>query len=358
MTKTNEPRTPTEAQIDANRENAKKSTGPRSAEGKAASSRNRLLHGLRANKHILLDEDPEDFLILLDDLYGRFQPAGDGEEKLVLRIANDQWRLRRAFPMEAGIYRERLHAVAQTDAYHQKVYAQEKKNAAYRGEPAPPAPTPPDEGDLLPRAFNVDCAGPNSLAKLARYESSIEHSIDRCLRQLQKYQAARTASSSGPGHQPSHPPDEPINPETGPQNGAQPAAPPAATPSNSGNYHSNPKNGGIAQFSAAAMALMVYALLHAVPELIAALTSLLTGPNTGHNRPKMNIFHPLAPAANRIRQAPAANCPPLSRLRQLHPGGGCHYPSQLTQRSARTQPLATSRGTLWVPLATARKARP
>jgi hypothetical protein len=127
MTKTNEPRTPTEAQIDANRENAKKSTGPRSAEGKAASSRNRLLHGLRANKHILLDEDPEDFLILLDDLYGRFQPAGDGEEKLVLRIANDQWRLRRAFPMEAGIYRERLHAVAETDAYHPKSLRPRKK---------------------------------------------------------------------------------------------------------------------------------------------------------------------------------------------------------------------------------------
>jgi hypothetical protein len=57
------------------------------------------------------------------------------------------------------------------------------------------------------------------------------------------------------------------------------------------NYRSNPKNGGIAQFSAAAMALMVYALLHAVPQLIAALTSLLTGPRTAHNRPKMNILH-------------------------------------------------------------------
>ena len=68
MKNTNEPRTPTEAQVNANRENAKKSTGPRTAEGKAASSRNRLLHGLRANKHILVDEDdPEDFLILLKD---------------------------------------------------------------------------------------------------------------------------------------------------------------------------------------------------------------------------------------------------------------------------------------------------
>src|ERR1017187_10121526 len=47
MKNPNEPRTPSEAKINANRENAQKSTGPRSAEGKAASSRNRLLHGLR-----------------------------------------------------------------------------------------------------------------------------------------------------------------------------------------------------------------------------------------------------------------------------------------------------------------------
>jgi hypothetical protein len=97
MKKTNEPRTPTEAQINANRENAKKSTGPRTAEGKAASSRNRLLHGLRANKHILLDEDPEEFLFLLDDHLDRFQPVGASEENLVLRIAADQCRLDRVF---------------------------------------------------------------------------------------------------------------------------------------------------------------------------------------------------------------------------------------------------------------------
>src|ERR1022692_3838684 len=83
MNNPNEPRTPIEAQINANRENAKKSTGPRTAEGKAASSRNRLLHGLRANKHILLDEDPEEFLFLLDDHLDRFQPVGASEENLV-----------------------------------------------------------------------------------------------------------------------------------------------------------------------------------------------------------------------------------------------------------------------------------
>ena len=97
------------------RENAKKSTGPRTAEGKTASSRNGLKHGLCADKHILLDEDREEFLLLLKDLYDRFRPVGLGEEKLVQRIAADQWRLDRTIPMEAGIYRERCQQVATTD---------------------------------------------------------------------------------------------------------------------------------------------------------------------------------------------------------------------------------------------------
>ena len=223
MKNTDEPRTPTEAQIEANRRNAQKSTVPRTAEGKAASSRNRLLHGLRANKHILLDEDPAEFLLLVHDHFDRFQPVGPAEEKLVLRIAADQWRLDRNIPMEAGIYRERFRTLAALNEFRQEQYDIRKRCAEEEGKPAPPPPIPPDEGDLLARAFNRDCDGANSFAKLARYEGSAERSIDRCLRQLQKFQAARKAS----------PPDTEPDP---------PPIPP--TPSKSENYHSNPKNGG------------------------------------------------------------------------------------------------------------------
>jgi hypothetical protein len=79
------------------------------------------------------------------------------------------------------------------------------------------------------------------------------------------------------------------------------------------------------------MLLAVLTLLLAVPELIAALSSLLTGPRIGHNRPKMNLFHPLAPVVNRIRQAlplrqTPRRVPPANRFnptpeRQLNPGG-------------------------------------
>ena len=158
-------------------------------------------------------DDPDDFLLLLQDLLDRFHPVGADEETLVLRIAADQWRLDRAFPMEARIFRDLFYDVAEQDKARQRRYAGEKKDAEEDGDPVPPAPIPPEEGDLLARAFNIDCAGPNSFSKLARYESSIERSIDRCLRQLQKFQAARNnPPASGPQTDP-EPPQHPQKPK-------------------------------------------------------------------------------------------------------------------------------------------------
>src|ERR1019366_3671791 len=168
-------------------------------------------------------DDPDDFLLLLQDLLDRFHPVGADEETLVLRIAADQWRLDRAFPMEARIFRGLFYDVAEQDKARQRRYAGEKKDAEEDGDPVPPAPIPPEEGDLLARAFNIDCPGPNSFSKLARYESSIERSIDRCLRQLQKFQAARNNP-----------------PASGPQTDPEPPSAPPKTE----DYETNPKNEG------------------------------------------------------------------------------------------------------------------
>jgi len=72
----------TEAQIRANRENAKRSTGPRTAEGKAASSRNGLSHGLCAEKLMLSGEDPEEFLMLLKKPLRYLSPFRPGRRKI------------------------------------------------------------------------------------------------------------------------------------------------------------------------------------------------------------------------------------------------------------------------------------
>ncbi len=43
--------------IEANRRNAKHSTGPKTSAGKFRSSRNSLKHGLEARRHLIIGED-------------------------------------------------------------------------------------------------------------------------------------------------------------------------------------------------------------------------------------------------------------------------------------------------------------
>jgi hypothetical protein len=236
MKKTDNPRIPTEAQIDANRENAKKSTGPRSAEGKAASSRNGLKHGLCAGQHLLPGEDPEEFLFLLKDLSDRLRPEGPAEEKLVQRIAAGQWRLDRALPIEAGIYRDRCREVSIIDRQQQEVHEWEIGTGYKKERP----PVPHNEGDLLARAFIADAAGPNSLTKLARYETAIGRSIDRSLRQLKAFQAARNTPAPTPQPDCGPPAKSPEPAETKPQTPPDPAS----VPSQNTDCKANPKNGG------------------------------------------------------------------------------------------------------------------
>jgi hypothetical protein len=133
----------TEAQMNANRENAQKSTGPRSDAGKANSSRNATKHGLTAANPLLPSEDPEELQILRQDHYFRYQPVGPAEELLVTRIADIQWRLSRVFTHEAGIYRDNFHAIAKKDEFRELRYHRQKADAEKDGEPLPAPPTPP-----------------------------------------------------------------------------------------------------------------------------------------------------------------------------------------------------------------------
>lgn len=158
-----------EMRASINRENAKKSTGPRSPAGKAASSRNRLDHGLCAETNFLPSEDPTELVSLCHDLLSHFHPDGDSEEKLVMRIAAAQWRLHRAIPVETQIYREQIAIVAAVN------------------------PEMPEEqlAEMRGTAFMMDCGKTESFMKLSRYETALENSITRCLRQWKLYQDTR-----------------------------------------------------------------------------------------------------------------------------------------------------------------------
>jgi hypothetical protein len=90
----------TRRQLEANRANAKRSTGPRSADGKAQSSKNSLAHGLTAQDIVIADEDPEQFERLRAGLQADFEPTST---KLVERLAGLLWRLRRIPVLEGAL---------------------------------------------------------------------------------------------------------------------------------------------------------------------------------------------------------------------------------------------------------------
>ena len=79
------------AQITASRANAQLSTGPRSVEGKAASSRNALKLGITAQSMIIPGEDPAALDQLTADYRQQFQPVGPVETALLETIIRAQW---------------------------------------------------------------------------------------------------------------------------------------------------------------------------------------------------------------------------------------------------------------------------
>jgi hypothetical protein len=86
----------TPAQITANQANARKSPGPTSLEGKAASSQNNFKHGFRAKFQMCGSEDPNEYRALLNALLEEHKPQTSTEQLLVENIAEHYWLVRRA----------------------------------------------------------------------------------------------------------------------------------------------------------------------------------------------------------------------------------------------------------------------
>ena len=91
-------------QIQANRRNALKSTGPTSEEGKQQSRRNAVRHGLTAETVIGALEDAEDYEAFEAAIIADYDAESAVERELVLRLASLLWRLRRATTMETGLF--------------------------------------------------------------------------------------------------------------------------------------------------------------------------------------------------------------------------------------------------------------
>ncbi len=91
-------------QWQANRNNARKSTGPITEEGKQSSRCNAVRHGLTAETVIGALEDAKDYEAFEAAIIADYDAQSAVERELVLRLASALWRLRRATAMETGLF--------------------------------------------------------------------------------------------------------------------------------------------------------------------------------------------------------------------------------------------------------------
>ena len=98
----------TPAQTAANQQNAKHSSGPRTEEGKAASSQNNFRHGFTANFKVLDWENQEEFTSLLTNFCVEHQPASPFELVLVQKMAQHFWLAQRALILQEQCFRPDL----------------------------------------------------------------------------------------------------------------------------------------------------------------------------------------------------------------------------------------------------------
>jgi hypothetical protein len=173
----------TPAQIQANRTNAQKSTGPRTPDGKAVVSQNALKHGLLARHAVIVGEDQGEFEFYRDQMLAELAPEGQMESTLAHRAVGLAWRLQRA---------ERL----QNEAFD-ALYTEETTNplrrlmrhpfAGKREEPAPE----PGRDPALGRIIVKDFANTRVLDRLLMYERRLEHSLYKTIAELQRLRLLR-----------------------------------------------------------------------------------------------------------------------------------------------------------------------
>src|SRR5215207_6617403 len=93
----------TRAKIEANCNNGKLSTGPKTANGKAVAKMNAVTHGLRSLSPVLPGEQSEDWNDHRDGIVAALAPVGTLEAELAERVALLMWRLRRVVVYETEV---------------------------------------------------------------------------------------------------------------------------------------------------------------------------------------------------------------------------------------------------------------
>jgi hypothetical protein len=170
-------------QIEANRRNAQKSTGPRSVAGKAVSSQNALKSGIDAETECIYGEDIEHLEVLKTEYLSRFQPATPEERLYVDTLIRCDWRQRRFARIDAEILEHEMDT-----AFH------------------------PSKTAAVGQAFSLVHT---QMARLQRRIEQTERSYKNALHELERLQQSREISEPEPPPQLQPIANQPTSPQIG-----------------------------------------------------------------------------------------------------------------------------------------------
>lgn len=202
-------------QLEANRRNALRSTGPRTDAGKSIAKFNALKHGLYAEDLIIntasYSEDADTFRQLLADIAQRCQPVGSVETFLVERAAACIWRLRRLYLAEKGETERHIHSQEVPPAAQESAHQPVTRVVIHASDPDVHG-DPEDSGyikyaeyeaelDKLREENRALLEGPSQLPSIllprermetiARYETTLERQLYKALDRLERLQRIR-----------------------------------------------------------------------------------------------------------------------------------------------------------------------
>src|SRR5947207_5651369 len=158
----------------ANQRNAEKSTGPKTEEGKAASSLNAMKHGLTSHTcAVLPGEDAEEYRALSEQIHREQQPHGVLQKELVDHLVQLIWKLRRIPGIENAIVQYELKSIERSREMNRRCHPQSYD----------PTEPPPTLADVLASQFLSET---NGLSRLEIYRQRLDRNIHATLRQLRK----------------------------------------------------------------------------------------------------------------------------------------------------------------------------
>jgi len=166
----NPPEKPNGADVDhasINRENARRSTGPRTEIGKKRSSLNSLRHGLTGQTIVLPSEDLAAYQAFHKRFFDDLQPSGMLEEQLVQTLADCSWRSNRARAIETNLLTlGQIEAEGAIQANHPEAAAALAMAQTYRDQA-------------------------RALANLSMLEQRLSRQFEKALKQLRELQDER-----------------------------------------------------------------------------------------------------------------------------------------------------------------------